>query len=265
MLTFDRRPSICAIAASLALLALPVPAAAFDREAADREERSPWAVFQFGYTAYQKGDKGEAVQAYRYAAEKGHSGALWKLGRMYADGDGVSRDDYQAFRFFEQVVSSNTEAGSPDESYLVDALLAMARYLRTGIPETPVTADRNLAQDLYMRAATFYGDPRAQFEMASMLLEEKDLSGKKTRQAARWLRLAAAKGHAGAQATLGNLLFQSGNAVDGLAMLTAALERSQPSDRAWIAKLQEEAFALAREDERRSATELAANLLKSGN
>ena len=66
-------------------------------------------------------------------------------------------------------------------------------------------------------------------------------------QAARWLQLAAEKGHAGAQATLGNLLFQSGRAVRGLAMMTAALHRAPASEQGWIRQMQEEAFALADE------------------
>lgn len=260
MPTFKRHPALGAIFA--AGFVLPGAAQAFDREAALKEERSPWAVFQFGFTAYKKGDKNEAIEAYRYAAEKGHTGAMWKLGRMYAEGDGVSRDDYQAYRFFEQMVSNGTDIGSPDESYLVDALLELAAYIRRGIPDSPVAADPALAQDLYMRAATLYGDPRAQFEIGRMLMEESGGDVHRLQQAGRWLRLAAEKGHAGAQAMLGNLLFQSGNSVRGLAMMTAALERSQPSDRGWISKLQEEAFAVAPEEDRRTAAALAADLLK---
>lgn len=258
-----KRPRTLALA-SAALLAGAAQAHAFDREAALKEDRSPWAVFQFGFSAYKKGDKNEAIEAYRYAAEKGHPGALWKLGRMYAEGDGVNRDDYQAFRFFEQMVTAGADIGSPDESYLVDALLELAAYIKRGIPDTPVVADRSLAQDLYMRAATLYGDPRAQFEIGRMLMEDSGANAHKLQQAGRWLRLAAGKGHAGAQAMLGNLLFQSGNSVHGLAMMTAALERSQPPDRGWIAKLQEEAFAVAPEEDRRTAAAMAEDLLKSG-
>ena len=85
------------------------------------------------------------------------------------------------------------------------------------------------------------------------------------RQAGRWLQLAAEKGHAGAQATLGNLLFQSGKVVRGLAMMTAALERSGSSDRTWIRSMQEEAFALAPESDRRTAIALAQDILSKGN
>jgi len=81
------------------------------------------------------------------------------------------------------------------------------------------------------------------------------------KQAGRWLQLAAEKGHAGAQATLGNLLYQRGKVVRGLAMLTAAMERADPGDRQWIGGMQEEAFALATEADRRTAIALAQDML----
>src|SRR5215469_18093239 len=37
--------------------------------------------------------KPTALMALQYAAEQGQPVAQWKLGRMYADGDGVPRDD----------------------------------------------------------------------------------------------------------------------------------------------------------------------------
>ncbi len=263
---FRSKASIIACAALAFVAAGAGSACAFDRQAADNEKRSPWVVFKFGFTAYKKGNKDEAIEAYRYAAEKGHAGALWKLGRMYAEGDGVNRDDFQAYRFFEQVVEGGADVGSPDESYLVDALLALAGYLKTGIPDTPVAANMPLAQDLYMRAATLYGDSRAQFEIGRMLLEQSaDRGGHNIRQAARWLQLSAAKGHAGAQAMLGKLLFQGGKSVQGLALLTAALEKASPAERQWILQMQEEAFAVAPEADRRTAVSLAQDMLKDQN
>jgi TPR repeat protein len=85
---------------------------------------------------------------------------------------------------------------------------------------------------------------------------------KSVRQAGRWLQLAAEKGHAGAQATLGHLLFESGKVVRGLAMMTAALERAAPSEKVWIRGMQEEAFAISAETDRRTAIALAEDYLK---
>jgi TPR repeat protein len=228
------------------------------------EPRSPWAVFRFGFSAYQNGHKEQAVEAYRYAAENGQLGARWKLARMYAEGDGVAQNDYEAFKFFQQIVSQEVEPGSPEESYVSDALVALGGYARTGIPGTPIEQNMVAAQEYYMRAAATYRNPNAQFEIGKMFLNGEGGLRSSLQQAGRWFQLAAEKGHAGAQATLGNLLFQSGKVVRGLAMMTAALERAQPDDKPWIRGMQEEAFALAGEGDRRTAVALAHDILAKG-
>lgn len=236
---------------------------AFDTNAKKAEKSSPWAVFQRGYDAYKSGHKDEAVEAYRYAAENGQLGATWKLARMYAEGDGVTRDDHEAFKFFSEIVEQDVEPGSPEESYVSDALVALAGYLRRGIPGA-VDPNPAAAQEYYMRAAATYRNAEAQYEMGKMFLSGEGGVKASVRQAGRWLQLAAAKGHAGAQATLGNLLFHSGKVVRGLAMMTAALERAGPGDQGWIRGMQEEAFALAGEADRRTAIALAEDMLAKG-
>lgn len=223
----------------------------------------PWSVFRFGFDAYKSGDKKEAIEAYRYAAEQGHAGAQWKLARMYASGDGIARNDYEAFKIFKRIVQIGAEPGSPDDSYVSDALVALAGYVKIGIDRSPVAADPKAARDLYFQAASIYGNPDAQFEMGRMLLDGEG-GQSNIKQAARWLQLAAQKGHYKAEALLGNLLFQSGRVVRGLAMLTAALEKAKPDDRRWIRPIQEEAFSLAAESDRRTAIALADKILKEG-
>ncbi len=253
------RAGVFVAAVAGATLAGAVGARAFDDQSVEKPERSPWAVFRFGFSAYQRGDKGEAVEAYRYAADNGQIGARWKLARMYAEGDGVARNDYEAFKFFQEIARDDVEPGSPEESYVSDALVELGRYTRDGIPGTPVKPNASAAQDYFMRAAATYRNPTAQFEVGRMYLKGEGVK-KSVRQAGRWFQLAAEKGHAGAQATLGNLLFQAGQVVRGLAMMTAALEHAQPSDIPWIRNMQEEAFALAGEADRRTAIALADDL-----
>ena len=238
-------------------------ARALDEKKVVEPGSSPWAVFKFGFSAYKSGHKDQAVEAYRYAAENGQIGAQWKLARMYAEGDGVGRDDYQAFQFFSEIVRQEIEPGSPEDTYISDALVALGRYLSNGIPGSPVTADPAAASDYYMRAAATYRNPDAQFEVGKMYLKG-DGVRVNVRQAGRWLQLAAGKGHAGAQATLGNLLFHSGKVTRGLAMMTAALERAKVSDQPWIRGMQEEAFALSDEKDRRTAIALAQDILTKG-
>ena len=237
----------------------------FDDKTGVKPQSSPWAVFQFGFSAYKSGHKEQAVEAYKYAAENGQIGATWKLARMYAEGDGVTRDDYAAFKFFSEIVDQDVEPGSPEESYVSDALVALGDYLRKGIPGSPVTENDVAAQEYYMRAAANYRNPNAQFEIGQMFLKGEGGVKASVKQAGRWLQLAAEKGHAGAQATLGNLLFQSGKVVRGLAMMTAALQRAPPADQPWIRSMQEEAFAAAGEADRRTAISLADDILTKGN
>ncbi|MGX8013542.1 tetratricopeptide repeat protein [Mesorhizobium sp. ORM8.1] len=237
----------------------------FDDKTGVKPKSSPWAVFQFGFSAYKNGHKDQAVEAYKYAAENGQIGATWKLARMYAEGDGVTRDDYAAFKFFSEIVDQDVEPGSPEESYVSDALVALGDYLRKGIPGSPVEENEVAAQEYYMRAAANYRNPNAQFEIGRMFLKGEGGVKASVKQAGRWLQLAAEKGHAGAQATLGNLLFQSGKVVRGLAMMTAALERAPPADQTWIRSMQEDAFAAAGEADRRTAISLADDILTKGN
>jgi TPR repeat protein len=236
----------------------------FDDKTGVKPQSSPWAVFQFGFSAYKSGHKEQAAEAYKYAAENGQIGATWKLARMYAEGDGVARDDYEAFKFFSEIVDQDVEPGSPEESYVSDALVALGDYLRKGIPGSPVTENEVAAQEYYMRAAANYRNPNAQYEMGQMFLKGEGGVKASVKQAGRWFQLAAEKGHAGAQATLGHLLFQSGKVVRGLAMMTAALERASPADQPWIRGMQEEAFAAAGEADRRTAISLADDILTKG-
>ena len=45
-------------------------------------------------------DKAKSFTALQYAADQGHLAAQWKVGRMYAAGEGVAQDDQRAFVYF---------------------------------------------------------------------------------------------------------------------------------------------------------------------
>lgn len=224
-----------------------------------KADSNPWAVFKFGFNAYSKGEKEKAIEAYRFAAEKGHAGARWKLARMYADGDGVPVNDFEAFQIFEKIVRQGAEPGTPDATFVSSALVSLGRYLEKGIPNSPVRSNPSHARELYSQAALAYGSSDAQFNLGRMMYNGEGGTAN-IRQAGRWFKLAANKGHAGAQAMLGNMMFQSGKVVRGLALITVALEKASPLDRNWIRQLQEEAFGLAGEAERRTAIAVAEDI-----
>lgn len=238
----------------------PAPAQALDPALPGAAPTSSREIFSLGYGAYQRGEKQEAFETLSLAAEQGHAGARWKLGQMYASGDGVAENDYEAFKMFERIVRDQEEDGSYSQNaaYVSSAVVALATYLRDGIPGSPVAADPGQARQLFSHAAAYFGDPHAQFELGRMLLKGQG-GGADPRQAARWLQLAARKGHSGAEALLGYLLFDGARIalraepVKGLAMLTRALRQATPADQEWIRPLQEEAFSLSSEDTRRTA------------
>lgn len=236
-------------------------AQALDFDSNDNGE-SPFQSFKTGISAYKSGHKDEAVKALRYAAGMGHTGASWKLARMYADGDGVAENDYEAYQFFARVLEEGADPGSQDESYLSDALVEVAGYVKTGIPNSPVSANPSHARSLYMQAATNFGNPVAQYELGQMMLLGEG-GEKNAVQAARWFHLSAKKGYPAAQAVLGNMLFQAGKTVKGLAMMTAAYEHADAKDQIWIGPMQERAFALAGEADRRTAVSLASSIISN--
>lgn len=245
--------SVCG--AGVALYVVCSSAFAFDIPDNADKKSNPFEVFKFGVSAFKSGHKDEAVKALRYAADQGHPGANWKLASMYAQGDGVPEDDYEAYKIFEKIVHEGAEPGSENESYVAGALVQLARYMKRGIPNSPVSSNPNMARDLYMQAASNFGDPTAQYELGTMLLKGDGVE-KNTTQAARWFRLSANKGNANAQAMLGNMLFQAGKTVRGLAMLTSAFERCSDKDCEWIRSMQEQAFSVAGEADRRNAIAL---------
>lgn len=252
-----------AVMAGLALCCVvgaPAPSMALDPQAMIVPDAEPTEMFSLGFKAYQRGAKLEAFEALRYAADKGHPGARWKLGQMYAQGDGVPENDYEAFKIFEDIINEEGDdtSASPNAAYVASSVTALGDYMRNGIPGSPVAINLPQARQLYFHAASVFGDAKAQFELGRMLLNGEG-GRANPRQAARWLKLSTEKGNSAAQALLGYLLFDGtkislrAEPVQGLAMLTMALKQASPGDRIWIQPLQEEAFSLANEGVRRTA------------
>lgn len=242
------------VGAVLALGAAMAEPALAQQESGD--QKGPWAMFRFGFSAYKSGRKDEALKAYRDAAEHGHAGARWKLATMYASGDGVKEDDYEAFRLYEGLVNEGAAPGTRDETFVAHSLMSLASYLRRGIPESPISPDPQRARQLYLQAASQFGDADAQFELGRMYMMGEGGSEDRV-QAARWFNLAALKGHIGAEAMLGKVLFDSGKTVRGLSYMTSALSKANEPEVQWIRALQEEAFAVSSEADRRTAMALS--------
>ena len=212
----------------------------------------PIEAFRSGTQALRQGRTDQAVVELEYAAEQGVPGAIWKLGRMYADGDGVPRDDLRAFSYFSQIANSHPDEapGTPQARFVANAFVALGHYYLTGIPNSKIIVDRARARDMFGYAATYFGDADAQYELGRLYLTG---TPSDPHQAARWLQLAATKGHCRAEVALGDLLFQ-GQAVPrqaarGLMWLTLGRDCAG-ADETWVKPVYDSAFKRASDDER---------------
>src|SRR4051794_32624336 len=90
--------------------------------------------------ALKTGEKTRAVTSLQYAADHGHGFALWQLGRMYAEGDGVTRDDYRAFEYFQKFADTHADDNPaiPRARFVANAFVALGHYYLDGIPNTTV-------------------------------------------------------------------------------------------------------------------------------
>jgi TPR repeat protein len=102
------------------------PAAAFDGNSPSNGI-SPLEAFRSGTQALKTGETDKAVTSLQYAAENGYALAQWKLGRMYADGDGVPHDDLRAYEYFNRIVKSHGDdsASGPQARFVANAFVAL--------------------------------------------------------------------------------------------------------------------------------------------
>ena len=123
--------------------------------------------------ALQTGEKTRAVTSLQYAAEHGHGVALWQLGRMYADGDGVARDDLRAFEYFQKFADTHADdnPATPRARFVANAFVALGQYYLDGIPNTAVSANPERARRMFAHAASYFGDPDAQYQLAMLYVE----------------------------------------------------------------------------------------------
>lgn len=218
---------------------------------------SPVDAFRSGTQALQAGDTSRGVTALEYAAANGHAVAQWKLGRMYADGDGVGRNDMRAFEYFRGIADAHADdvPGTPQSRFVANAFVALGLYYLDGVPNSPIKADPERAREMFHYAASYFADPDAQYNLGRLYLSGRG-TVKDPKQAARWFGLAANKGHHEAQALLGSILFK-GEAVPrqaalGLMWLTLASDSAGAPEK-WIRDLHDAAFKQASDDERQLA------------
>jgi hypothetical protein len=201
-----------------------------------------------------------ALKSLEELARNGDVGAAWELGRMYANGDGVKQNDQRAFEYFRGLADSHAdeEPGTARALFIGNAFVELGRYYLAGIPNY-IKPDAVHAYEIFNYAATYFGDPDAQYHLGRMYLDGQGV-GKNTKQAVRWLFAAANKGQYQAQAVFGALLFKgqsvARDAARGLMWLILARDAATLEE-TWIADLYDAASKQATADELQAASTLA--------
>ncbi len=277
MLTFSRISGVVLFG-----LAACVPVArigAFEGADGARVEKAPLQTFatpraalQAGLEEFRSGSATSAVEALKYAAAGGELLAQWKLAKIYANGDGVPRDDVKAYDYFSQIVANYDEddPNRRDLAVVSSAVVSLGIYNLNGIANSKVRPDPQRALQMFQFAATRFGDANAQYNLARMHLDGAGVD-KDGREAIRWLFLAADKGHLQAEALLGQTLFTGRDSIRpqralGLMWLTLAREAAVDSKKdKWIVDLYDKAVTSANEGDRQDALAYLEDHLKRRN
>ena len=213
-----------------------------------------------GARAYLSGDVARAVPEFERAAQSGQALALWKLGRIYAEGDGVKEDDYKAFQYFAQIANRYADENphAPQAGVVADAFVSLGNYYLTGISGSPIKADPRQALNIFTHAASYFGSAEAQYQLARMYINGEGVKAHPP-LGIKWLAIAAKNNHALAQADLGLLLLE-GKLVDHspvTGLMWMAIASASPQAPEWLGKRYDEAFNGMDEPSRARALSMA--------
>lgn len=210
---------------------------------------------------------GDLMAALQNAADAGQPMAMYQLGTMYENGEGVAKDPVKAFGYFAQIANQHADTAPKgvEADIVARSFVKVGDYYKQGLPDAGIPADAQRSQALLLHAATYFGDADAQYRVGLLYTQESEL-GVNPLQSARWFSLAARKGYCPAQAQLGNLLFNGvpgieAQPIEGLMWLNVAHERCVgTADAQWVDEMLGNATSLATLDEQAQATSLAATI-----
>ena len=255
MRTFER----VIVALMLGAASVATPGFAFDGSPVNQDSAVPVIPGQPGAAASLKkaAPSGLDNSASAYAAE---TVTQWKLGRKYADGDGVVQDDLRAFEYFSGIANAHAEdsPSAPQAAIVANAFVALGRYYLSGIPNSKIKPDPERAREMFSYAASYFGNADAQYDLARLYLKSAGSSRDDFRDGTRWLFLAAQKGQHQAQVLLGQMLFNGDQlprqAARGLMWLMLARDNA-PED-TWVRDSYNKALAKASDDDRAMALQM---------
>ncbi len=193
---------------------------------------------------------GVKLQDLAPAVKKGDFAAEVEIARRLTLGEGVRKNEAQAAAYFQSAVNQLGEIGPHDKRAPAAATACrfLAQFYRRGVPTANIEANPSYSFDLLHKAASYFGDPVAQYELAKLLIGGDGVS-QNTRAGAQWLLRASRKNYAPAQALLGEMLWH-GNGLkrvpgEGLGLLAIARRNASAEDKPWVSKMFEEARAEA--------------------
>ena len=138
-----------------------------------------WADFKSGEIAYHRHDYATALREWQPLAKQGHAVAQYNLGLLYANGQGVPKDDVQARQWYEKAAAQ----GHADAQVNLGSLYDYGR----GVPQ-----DFKKAVYWY-RLSAKQGNELAQRQLG-LMFERGDGVPQDYVQAYMWYKLGAANG-----------------------------------------------------------------------
>ena len=121
----------------------------------------------------------------------------------------MPRDDATAYSYYSRVADLY-ESDEPDQNRLritVDAMVRIADYQRTGVASAGIAQNPAAAARTYLKIATTYGHPAAQFALGVMSIRGQGMK-RNPQQGLKWLIASARKRHASSEAYLGELYLE---------------------------------------------------------
>jgi hypothetical protein len=158
---------------------------------ANAQDAEPRAL-ETGMDAYNRGEYGEALRWFRMAADQGDASAQYNFGVMYAEGQGVPKNDAEAARWYRMAA----DQGNAQAQFKLGGMYEDGR----GVPQNYTEAMR------WSRMAADQGTATAQTLLGSMYgntFRDVQVVPQNYAEAVRWYRMAADQGNSQGQLSLG--------------------------------------------------------------
>ncbi|HEX7774905.1 MAG TPA: tetratricopeptide repeat protein [Parvibaculum sp.] len=153
------------------------------------------SAFDAGIIAYKAGDVTSAVADWDKAAGGGHAIAAYLLGQLYENGNGVTKSEGMAFRYYKQAAALGQ----------IDAMIKAGIVYRDGNKEIGVKRNYESAVELFEKAA-IAGSSEAQFRLADMYRRGLGVPVSRS-ESLRWLILSGGKHYVPALLELARIHF----------------------------------------------------------